>query len=261
MKYVLLFLMMFVTNPAWAQMNALLDARAKTAPTFESREDLVQYLISGLENDQSKARVIAAWIVYQVQRNGYRRKELIKYSNQNRAAPAPPENDPFQTRIGTPTEFANLFQSLGEMAGLTVETIEGYAGRDIQAFRYQDPAFQAAEVMLDYWQGTAYPLQRYQAAWNAVQINDTWHLLDTYWMIANDDLFAAQDITSDRAMQRLLAQRAKRLPSRTTLERGKRIDDTYFFAKPRIFIQTHFPLDSQWQLLPTPKTWATFIGH
>ena len=246
---------------AFADPYTLLDNHAKSAPQFETESELVNYLIKDLPDDKSKARVLAAWMVYQMERDGYRRKELIKYSHQNRAAPAPVSNDPFKTRIGTPQEFATLFSDLCQIAGLEVQIIPGYAGEDIQAFRYQKPLFQAAEVIMNYWTGENYPLQRYQASWNAVKINDKWELIDTYWMIANQNLFAAKTISSQTAMERFLEKRIQRLPTRQQLAQGKRINNDYFCAKPNFFIKTHFPLDNRWQLLPTPWTWGTFTSQ
>ena len=257
---ILLFIILWAT-PIFAGSYTLLDNRAQNASVFETETELVTYLTDGLSDDQSKARVLAAWMVYQMERNGYRHKELIKYSNQNRPAPQALSNDSFKTRIGTPQEFANLFADLCRAAGLEVQVIPGYAGNNIQSFRYKKPAFQAAEVMLNYWTGENYPLQRYQASWNAVKINDNWELIDTYWMIANDRLYAAKNISSTTAMEHFLEKRIQRLPSRQQLARGKRINNDYFCAKPTFFVKTHFPLDSKWQLLPLPRTWSAFIDQ
>ena len=261
MRFLILLLSILWWTPVWAEPYGLLDSRAQNAPAFETESELVSYLTQGLSDDRSKARVLAAWMVYQMERDGYRRKELIKYSRQNRSAPEPIPNDPFKTRIGTPQEFASLFADLCTMAGLTVQTITGYAGDNIQTFRYQKPLFQAAEVMMNHWRDENYPLQRYQASWNAVKIDDNWELIDTYWMIANQILFAARTVSSGAAMKRLLEWRTQRLPSRQQLAQGKRINNKYFCAKPNFFIKTHFPLDSRWQLLPTPWTWSTFISQ
>ncbi len=246
-----------------AQTFGLIDNRAETAPdsVANTPENLVAYLTKDLTNPTQKARAIAAWIAFQVQRDGYRRKILIQYSNRNARAPESLKNDVFKTRIGTPQEFAALFQQLAMHAGLESVVIDGFAGYDIPSFRYQDPVYAAGEVILRrYSNHTNYPLQRYRAAWNAVKINDDWKLLDTYWMIAADHLYAAQDISSDRAMRRFLDKRMNRLPSRAELTRGKRINNDFFFAPPRRFVKTHFPLDSRWQLLPVPVSWSSFTN-
>ena len=250
-----------ITLTAHGQLYGPVDARAKNAPTFETEKELTDYLIEGLTDDRLKARALAAWIVYQMQRDGYRHKELIKYSNQNRIAPEPINNVPFQTRIGTSQDFARLFQTMGEAAGLTVTTIKGYAGKNINTSQYQDSTYQAGKILLNLWQGNSNSLQRYQASWNAVQINEKWYLLDTYWMIANPNLYEAQNISSAQGMALFLRRRENKIPGKAILARGKKIDNNYFLAKPRFFIQTHFPLDKQWQLMPTPWTWSTFTNQ
>jgi len=261
MRIFLVLLILLTGISGRAQMYGLIDSRAERAPAFETPAELVTYLTHDLQDDKSKARALAAWIAFQVQRDGYRHKELIKYSNMNRVAPPALNNNSFKTRIGTPFDFARLFQELGSLAGLTVATIQGYAGYDIPTFRYDDSAFQAGEVLLQFWQDTKFPLQRYEAAWNAVQIEGEWYLLDTYWMIANRNMYAAERLSTERAMKRFLAQREKRLPARFLLTQGKEINNDYFFAKPRFFVKTHFPLDPEWQLLPVPLTWSSFTTN
>ncbi len=253
----------FLTTSVSAQLYHTIDTRAKRASwqDAETPESLVAYLTQNLTTDQDKARAIAAWITFQVERDGYRHFLLVQASNDNRLATAPLSNDTFQTRIGTSYDFANLFQQLAEIAGLESVTIEGFAGRQIRAFRYQDPIYQAAETLYTYWTDKNYQLQRYQAAWNAVKINDKWELVDTYWMIANPDLYAADTVRTNLSMKSFLKRRLNRPPAIRQLTAGKKIDDAYFMAKPRFFARTHFPLESHWQLLRTPLTWASFISQ
>ena len=257
----MIFLFGFLWGTAvGAQGFGALDLRAKTAPDFQSPAELAAWLTKGLSTEKDKARVLAAWMVYRLERDGFRHQELIRWSNKNRAAPEALDNDTFQTRIGTPQDFARLFQTLGSAAGLNVHVIEGFAARDIAAFRYQTPVGQALEVLADQWLGS-YHLQRYQAAWNAVWADEKWHLVDTYWMIADQDLYAARNIRNVREMKRFLKRRSQNPPSRQALMRGKRIDNRYFFAKPSFFIQTHYPIEVEWQLMPVPWTWSSFVNR
>ena len=245
---------------AWAEESGVLDLRARSAPDFQSPAELAAYLTKGLNTEKDKARVLAAWMVYRLERDGFRHQELIRWSNKNRAAPEALDNQTFETRIGTPQDFARLFQTLGSAVGLNVHVIDGFAARDIAAFRYQTPVGQAIEVLTDHWLGS-YHLQRYQASWNAVWADEEWHLVDTYWMIADQDLYAARSIQNRREMSRLLKRRIQHLPSRQALMRGKQIDSRYFFAKPSFFIRTHYPYQAEWQLMPVPWTWASFVNR
>lgn len=64
-------------------------------------------------------------------------------------------------------------------------------------------------------------------SWNAVYIDDQWHLIDVTWGAL----------------------------SSTT----KIIDSYYFLAEPAIFISSHLPLDTAWQLLDDRVSKATFF--
>lgn len=261
--FVFIFLFLGLSCPTLlrAQQFNFVDKRSMSAPESVSKtpDNLVSYLTGNLTDPAQKARAIAVWIAYWVQRDGYRRKILIQYSNNNRKAPESLQNDILKTRIGTSQEFAELFQELATIAGLESVIIKGYAGYSIPSFRYHPPLYAAGEVILNRIQNdTNYPLQRYQASWNAVKIKDKWHLLDTYWMIASNTLYTAQDISSDRAMRHFLDKRMQHLPSPTELKQGKNINNNFFFASPHQFIKTHFPLDPKWQLLSKPVSWSTF---
>lgn len=262
MKIFFLFLVWILSFSAGAENYALADRRAQSAPASvaETPQKLVAYLTNGLTDDTQKARALAAWIVYHVDRDGYRHRVLIKYANRNQAPPPAIADDTFQTRVGTPADYAELFAQLAALAGLKTATIEGYAGENIRAFRYQGRA-QAAEVLADMWGANNYALERYRARWNAVQINGEWRLVDTYWMNRNRDMYAALNIQTDQAMLRFLQQRKRRLPGAFKAKAGKKLDDRYFLADPSFMIQTHFPLETRWQLLPVPMTWATFTAQ
>lgn len=239
--------------------TADLRARQATYKNAETKESLVAYLTQGLSSDQEKARAIAAWIAYQMEKNGYRDRQLIRYSNLGQAAPALLPNDPFVTRIGTPREFADLFTELATLAGLKAATIPGYAGKNISAPRSQDPTGVLVKTLLQTTAVSNYTLQRYEAAWNAVYTDEEWHLIDTYWMISGT-VIGARGISTDLQMKTFLKQREKRPPTVASLRRGKTIDDDYFYAKPRFMIKTHFPNDSFWQFITPPRTWATFVS-
>ena len=259
MKKIILFLGLFlISSTVFALTNNTLDMRAKKMPVEQvtTKEQLVEQLTKGLKTDAEKARVIASWIAYQVDKNGYEYENLIKASDRNRPADMALKNDVFLTRIGTPFDFAKLYEELATLAGLKVVTINGYAGKNIPASRYSGHLMQALEPAVNRIRGGTYHLQRYEAAWNAVEINGKWELVDTYWMAQHNKMIG-RDFT-ERQMMKELQKRERRLPSLSQLTSGKHIDEDYFFAKPRQFVKTHFPFDSKWQLLPVPTTWTSF---
>ncbi len=265
MFFRLICLLVFCLFPvvSRAQNYYMIDLRAKRATWKEAQtpETLVSYLTKNLSSDAEKARAIAAWIVFQVDRDGYRAKQLISSSNKGTLASEPVENDVFKTRIGTPQEFAALFHQLASLAGLEVVTIPGYAGYHISAPRnMRQPIYTAAATILGYEPRVNADLQRYMASWNAVKIKGEWQLIDTYWMISGDEARTARDIQTDQGMALFLKRRLQMPPQISSLIRGKKIDDKYFLAKPRFFIKTHFPNDSVWQFITPPRTWATFVS-
>lgn len=257
-KIAVFILTLCLSFSALAISYGSLDRKARNLPIRQAttKQQLVEQLTKGLKTDEEKARVIAAWIAYQVQRNGFEYQKLIRASNDNKLADPPLENDIFKTRIGTPEEFAHLFEELGSMAGLEVKTIYGYAGWRVPAYRYERPKMQAIEPLIDKVRGGEYKLQRYRSAWNAVKIDGEWKLLDTYWMIDGETRTGQEK--SERAMRTFLEKRMKKTPSLSSVTNGKRLNDMFFFPRPQRMIKTHYPDDDEWQLLPSPKSWSTF---
>lgn len=257
-KGILFICFILLALPVWAASYGSIDNRAKKLPIrlAETKEQVVEELTKGMTSEEDKARAIAAFLAYQVQRNGYEDKIKIQASGRNRLADPPMENDVFKSRLGTPQEFADLYTELATLAGLQAVTITGYAGRNVPAYRYKNPALQSLEPMMNRSRGGDYKLQRYIAAWNAVKIKGKWELVDTYWMI-NGEIKTGQE-KNERAMRSFIQKRTKKTPSLATLTQNKAINNDYFMADPRKFIKTHFPNEDEWQLLPTPKKWNSF---
>ncbi len=251
-----------LSRVAFAVTDNALDTRAKQLPyeSGQSVNDIVKNLTADLTSEREKARVLAAFMVYQFQRNGYTERTIENAANRNKQAPLMPDNDILKTRIGTSQEFATLYTELCKAAKLNCVTIIGYAGINIQSPQKKSPA--KVEVIrhgIEQLTGMDdYRMQKYEASWNAVQWNNKWHLIDTYWMIAGN-IKIGLDIKTTSKMATLLKRREQNGVRLAELTRGKRIDDAYFDAKPRQFIKTHYPLDDKWQLLPYPVKWQTFL--
>lgn len=74
-------------------------------------------------------------------------------------------------------------------------------------------------------------LKKSNHAWNAVNINGTWQLLDCTW----------GDLSSESKEFNLTHR------------------NFYFCAKPELFIFTHFPENKKWQMLSEPINGITFL--
>ncbi len=265
MKFLKMFgigLICLLSSQVCAVTDAVLDGRAKKLPydQGQSVQQIVQNLTDGLDTDMEKARVLASFVAFQLDRNGYAERVLEKASQQNKPADKMPTNDILKTRIGTPQEYATLYNQLCQAAGLSAVKIDGYAGQNIQSPDRKDPAGLQA-VRHSMMQLTGLPdfrMQRYESSWNAIEIDGRWILVDTYRMIFGKRS-VGKEISSDKQMIRFLKQRERKGFHGNELSQGKRIDEDYFDAKPQQFVKTHYPLNPKWQLLPVPKTWQSFL--
>lgn len=259
----ILFICLLCTQPVLALGYSKADKFGKIAPytVAETPESLAKYFMDNLEKPADRARALASWMVYQMDKDGYREKVIKQNAARGRKAPDALSNNPFQTRVGTPQEYAALYQQIGKLMGLDVEIIQGYAGKSVpySADQNKSAGITALRGLERTLTGVALnnEMQPYQSAWNAVKIDGQWKLVDTYWMSRGGKKFGT-NAQSDLAMENLLKNRQKKLPPLSRLTAGKKYDETFFFSDPRIFIRTHFPLDKQWQLLKTPVTWREF---
>lgn len=238
-----------------------LDNQAKklSLEKASSVENIVESLTNNTQTSLEKARILAAFVAYQLQKNGYADKKIKDATNKNIPANYPSSQNILKTRLGTSFDYAELYHQLCQAAGLESVIIEGYAGKYVTTPHRSNPKLQTVTHAL---QQTGiipnYDMQKYEAAWNAVKTDNQWILVDTYWMYNEDRAYTAKEIRNNRAMEKLLRQREQKTPSIQELAKGKSINNEYFNANPRKFIKTHFPFDSQWQLLPVPVTFSSF---
>ncbi|KAL3320048.1 hypothetical protein Ciccas_001266 [Cichlidogyrus casuarinus] len=86
----------------------------------------------------------------------------------------------------------------------------------------------------DYTPGMRFQGRQGQHSWNAVRVDGVWYLVDCHW-----------------AARRLIGKRASVDNIRYSL------DTFYFLANPAQLIYTHFPHETDWQLLRTPAIITT----
>ncbi len=254
--------MLFFGGSASAVSDSQLDNLARTLPINQGQtvEDVIKNLIKPNYTDKEKARVLATFVAYQIQKNGYALLESKRASMNNREAQIVPTGDILKTRLGTAFDYAELYQQLCTAAGLKAVTINGYAGVNVRRPNRSNPKLEIVQHALQQ-NGVIpnYEMQQYEAAWNAVFIDNQWILVDTYWMSGRDKAFVGRDMREARDMNRFLKQRAQHQPTLAEVTRNKTIDTDFFNAKPRTFVETHYPFDSTWQLLPVPVTFSSFL--
>ncbi len=191
------------------------DYRAYNAPSSFNNDlpGLVKYLIQPYkENEKMKARVIFAWIAYNIKYDQY--EANYSYEARNNIGNASPLKT-FKRRSGVCRDFASLYKYMANMAGLECTIISGM-------------------------------VKEGPHAWNAVRIDEKWELLDVTWAARNSDTF--RNIKNDRDYERAVLKR-QLSQSKNRNKNGKWIDDKWFMTPPKRMIKTHVPANQRWALL------------
>lgn len=207
MKRILLILF-FAMPQAWASHHVdyqRIDEHARNAPSTVtgSIEKLAAYLVKPAANDVEKVRSFYVWIAenisYDVQ--AFLKGVLKQYS---------PE-EVLQKRKAVCQGYSGLFKALCEEAGIPCELIPGYS----KGYGYvPKKSFTNSDH-----------------AWNAVYLNNKWHLLDVTW--------GAGGINEKQKFV-------------------KEFNEAYFLTDPASFVFKHMPLDPIWQLLDCPVSIQDF---
>ena len=122
----------------------------------------------------------------------------------------------FASRTGVCEGYARLMVALGKSADLEIAFVTGYI-RDSN---------RRLEISDDPWDTDRNEaLEGVSHAWNAVNLDGTWYLIDATW----DDPTNGEPTT------------------------------TYLFVPPKYMVFDHFPEQANWQLLPTPLTLGEFV--
>ena len=209
------------------------------------------------DSDLTKAKKLAEFVATHFERDGFFEKEKLKAAKKNKVYEKSYKNNILKTKVGDSVEFAKLYQQLCLAVGLNAVVVEGYAGKNIKAYnvvRHEQKAIKQAFEMITGKIDSS--LERYHSAWNAIQINGKWILVDTYWMIKGEKM-AYKSVSSARQMEKVLFQSEKQKLKR----KNSAIDKKYFNIKPKEMIKTHFPYDEKWQLLSHPVSLNNFVKN
>lgn len=193
--------------------------------TYNSSEELAKKLTAELETRIEKARVFYMWIAHNVRydckkfQNLKIRKKQIQIKADTKEELLEKKKDfeekqlqkTLKTKQGICEDYSRLYKAMADAVGLEAVVIIGDSRDFNQPYRsyHNNPH-----------------------AWNAVKIDDKWHLLDATWAAGNTN------------------------PEVTKFYRKVRTG--YFFTPPHLFAQNHFPDDEKWQLLETPLTREDF---
>lgn len=167
--------------------------------------ELANLLAKNATTDTDKARIIYAWVTQHVTYDVPAFMDAV----QNNKYPDVSPKKVLRDRTTICSGYSNLYQALAEAMKLKSVIVVGYA------------------------KGATPPDEKFKDvnhAWNAVQLEGSWYLLDTTWGAGSvrEEQFEAE------------------------------YKPYYFAAAPKELINNHFPQDQGWQLLADPYARSEF---
>jgi transglutaminase/protease-like cytokinesis protein 3 len=196
-------LILFLSITCSAQ-DSLRFAHASKAPKTQDLKYLVRYLKKGTKDDREVVETITYWIAQNIEYS------MAMKKNPNLSAKAVSAESVLKYKKTICAGYSNLFQAMCDLANIKCFNINGIA-----------------QHINDKKTGQT------DHAWNAVFLNDKWHLVDPTW--------ASGSVRSDEKYI-------------------KKFKPEYLFADPATFVINHFPEDNQWQLLSEPITLEQFFS-
>lgn len=171
----------------------------------QSINDLATYLQEGATNETELARSIYVWITHNIHFDLERFEENVGKNYEDGGGKTLEEmrlekaQKALQQRKGVCMGYATLFKALCDTIGIDCYVIIGKVKTE-------------------------------QHAWNAINIDDKWHLVDATW--------GAGKVKNGKFVQAF--------------------NEAYFLADPTFFLSTHLPNDPTWQLLKHPLSHKSF---
>ena len=150
------------------------ERRALSVPSSveHNMNKLVYYLIQGEKNDYEKAKIIAIWIATHIAYDNYTFAAGVgKQSGQKVSSHlkkgAQDADTVFKTRIGTCVGYADLYQKMLSIAGISAQKIHGYALTGVTGLADAKHRIRSETV---------------GHAWNSVSLPGKKILVDITWM-------------------------------------------------------------------------------
>lgn len=210
------------TNPfqwtppkAWP-LPAAIDPAVTSMPESEqsSPEAVGQYLAARATSKRLLVKMIHDYIALRLH---YEHDVLKKIEAKDFAnLPEQTADAVFSRRGGVCAGYAHLFVAIAKAAGLDAAYITGLTRNREQAGTASDDPWSSTQR--DSLEGTNH-------AWNAVKLEDGWHLVDVTWDDSDDDT----------------------------------IDTDYLLTPPALMGTNHFPTDEAWQLRSPALSLGDFI--
>jgi|GEM_PF-328821 len=221
------FLSFILANSTIAQQIntgfAAIDAYVQTVSYTKDPRKLSFELTKNYTDDLYKTRAIFRWITENIAYNTIIYQKRSRHYSSSRTFEEPDDTSmilkPLNERVAEGVlkrkiavcdGYARLFKVLCDYAGIRSEIIFGYARTQWNRV------------------GTKFFSNH---TWNAVYLNNAWHLLDVTW--ASGYINFSDDFV-------------------------KNLNEDYFLSAPQRFIQDHYPESLEWTLLTKPPTLQEF---
>jgi hypothetical protein len=202
------------------------DSRRVSLFARYNTEKLTEELTSGLESDSMKVRAIFIWMTHNIK---YDAKAYVK-GNYKTHSP----KRILKRRKAMCADYSLLFNELCRLAGIEAVTVSGYTKAG--PYKPDDKIF------------------RPEHAWNAVNIDGSWKLLDVN--------FASGYIKGVPTWGQWIAKTFFGKPYAIKKMVFKReYKDEWFFRQPEKMVTDHLPGERMWQLLPGPVPLEVFEQH
>lgn len=196
-----------------AQDFAAIDQHAMNFKASGDLSATTQQLVAPYTTELEKARAIFTYVATSMSydcREFHRKPEDRKARTRSEIL-----ERAFEKNLGVCAGYAILFDEMCEAAGLNAEVVGGTSRSGTR--RYNPVRLPENH------------------AWNAVEIDGKWHLLDATWASGYTDPEASKFTSS--------------------------FDDNLFMQAPEDFFLRHFPADERWQLLPETRTAEEFVNQ
>ncbi|MGQ1947590.1 transglutaminase domain-containing protein [Geofilum sp. OHC36d9] len=221
---IFVFITLIMNQALAAQDLQAVDETVKSySHSFKKPEKLAELINRDFTKPEEKTRAIYAWIALNVEYDVKALKTSTKSISYSYSTPEEKaeiekkiENDlaakTLRTRKGVCQGYSTLFKVLCDLSDIECKIITG-----------------TAKIMP---QDIGKKTMQTNHAWNAVKINETWHLVDVTWGAGHLD-------TQDGRF-------------------AKNYTDVYFFMKPEKFFLKHYPENPDWLLIK--KTASDFAN-
>ncbi len=165
---------------------------------FTSSTTLAKHLTQSFTDETKKVRSIYTWIALNIV---YDENAIFASTKSNQSA-----DYIWKTKVAVCEGYANLFNEMCHKAGIESRMVKGY----VRSFSGDEMRFP-------------------NHAWNSVNIDGKWHLLDVTWASINFDV---SEISNESLKDNITRHKL----------------DYFFLMEPDRMIFTHLPEDPYWQL-------------